>query len=53
MSPFKFLICDSNDNNSFFSETDIPSEIHLKMNEILNLVIGRKPRELELLASVH
>ena len=43
----------SDDNNPYFSEECIPKEIHSRMNKVLNLVIGRKPRELELLASVH
>lgn len=43
----------SDDNNPYFSEEDIPKEIHSRMNQVLTLVMGRKPRELELLASVH
>ena len=40
-------------DNPYFQEINISNQIDTKMNDIVKFTSGKKPRELELLASVH
>jgi len=43
----------SSEHNLYFSEIKFPDDVDKKLNEIIKFTSGKKPRELELLASVH
>lgn len=43
----------SNENNSYFEDVSIPDNINRNLDEIVDFISEKTPRELELLASVH